>query len=1324
MTKNKLNRYDETVIEQTEKLVNSDFGKNVINTISKVSNNPIGKAGLDFLGIVGNTVGLAQSGAAKLITIAAGKNNPDKGIWGYTPTDAMKDIKGESLTPTEATLGLALDIFADPLNIVTGGLHKISKAKKGLSALENIIKSTDDAKTFTKLSIDDLSKVADTEIDKLTKSLKTADKTQQKGLSIDIENLQESKKVLDKANKKGFQNLDEVVDYANKNMVHRFNPKNWAVEDYKKNLSSKEFIEKAQGGNFNKGAYHNNYQLGNPTRSIIEKKAALGKLLTADFQKIEVPTELQKIFDTTFKRGKETLSPKTLEYASVHSQKSANEIEELYDSFYQVKNKIKYIEDIEPEQLESLKGLLDIFEQDTLLDLKRTREGLKKVTGIESKNDFKTLLSIAKEDNISYADLNRKIINYIETGEPSTLSKKAIDFADKNVKPLYKRVYQLKRIIDKQIGYNDSYNPRRLKRSDLDLSKLNQENQIFEIPFSFEKSPKMRLIDSKNPAGAREVRNLTTQELQAYNELNKKNRIGLIEDVPTLMKIIKDETVEMYTSKIARSSIKNYEIPKHLKNKAKDYTDITVHGVNASTTRKNKTKQEMVAELSSYGAKPREIKDILSKSTSLKKEALNKYINKTYPNIGNTMGNKKFDTKIKDGVDQGTIQVPKDISKAFKEFYKINDTTPNLITQFIKDTNNIWKGVTLAFAPRYYINNIIDNAMILLFDNPKALKNMVYSFKIGQGKAISLKNNKGETLFITPTQLAKNGILEADYGNKNLKEIVKLIGKDNKNALQSAIDKGFNMANFIDDHYRTALAIEELKQGKTLKQTAKTVQQTFYDPQAVSENIKTMREYIFPFIGFTVDNLPKATKRLIKNPQKIKAITHITDYSKREDEGQGFIDPLTASTRMIKIGDFYLDLEPKMSMLQPITLLENIAQALLDPKNDTVKDLLLIPYSWVSPYKSIIESGLNYDVRSGRQISSKDDSLIEVTQKRIGHIFKAYASVPNSIRKVFENEDYGFTGEEGLLNSLLNFGDIDYWATVGEKLPTLFLGTQYYSNFKKVARDVTSDLKKDINSVSKKMETEYLKLNTDISLEKKEYIKSNIEAYQEQLKELYQESSALQKSINELKITRASLLLPDNIETPTDPNIIEKLLGIVNEIGEKLDNRTKEYTDPSAKNMRKPVEVQALEVFDGDTIKIMTNDGNMEIVRIAGIDSTDLGEKQPTHGAFSNLTREQNEQLHKEAKEYTLKFLQENENDIVVKIGDDNIRDNYNRLILTIKTKDGRDLSEELLERGLAEPFYRGKGKRIDINKYKKAYSKAKKQRQGVFRYISLNEGY
>ena len=1328
MPDKKLNSYDKAVIENTDKLANSDLGKNVMNTISSVTKNPIGKAGIDLLGFAGNTLGLLQSGVAKGIAAAFGKNNSKKGLWGYTPTEMYKDISGkETLTPTEATFWLGMDIFADPVNLVTGGLHKITKAKNGLSTLENIVKAGDKAQDFSKLSITDISKVADTEIDKLNSLVKTADKTQKKGLKIDIDNIENSKIFLDKAQKKGFNNIDEIVVHANKNVGNKIKPKYWASENYKKNISPENFIEKAKGGKFNAGAYNKDYQLGEQTRSIKEKKTELQKLLTADFQKIEVPNELEEIFDTTFKRGKDTLSPKTLEYASIKANKPPEEVAELYDSFNKTKNKIKYVEDIEPESLESLKGLLDIFEQDSVLDLKRTREGLKRVASIEKKEDFNTLFKLAKDSKMSYADLNKNIIKYIETGETSNLSKATIEYVEKTIKPLYKRTYQLKRIIDKQIGYNDSYNPRRLKKSDFDLSKLNTSESVLEFNFSFEKNPKMRLLDSKNPTGKREARSLTTEELQAFNELNKKNRVGLIEDIPTLMQMMKNETIEMYASKIARGSIKNYEIPAHLKNKAKDYTDITVHGVNTKDIRKNKTTQEMVAELSKYGAKPKEIKDILSKSYSLKKEALNKYIKDTYPEVGKKMGNRKFDTKIQSGIEQNTIQVPKNISEVYKEFYKMHDTTPNAFGKFIKASNTLWKGTTLAFSLRYYFNNIIDNGMILFFDNPKALSNMPHAFNIGQGKAITFKNNKGERLSITPSQLAKAGILEADYGTKNLKAITELIGKDGKNALQSAVNKGFNMANFIDDHYRTALAIEELKTGKTLKQSAKTVQKAFYDPQAVTERVKIARTYAMPFIGFTVDNLPKAAKRLIRNPQKVKAIKHITEYSKREDENQGYIDPLTANSRMVKFGDFYLDLEPKMSMLQPITLSENVLQALFDPKDNTIKDLAMIPYSWLSPFKSVGEVILNINPRTGRSIYKNKDSLFEISKKSMEHLFKAYASVPNSIRRVVENEDYGMTGEDGNLDTLWNFFDVsdpNRINNIMKKAPSLLFGTQYYSNFEKVARDVSKDLKDDITSVNKKMSAEFKKITPTTSDKDKKHIKNNIDSYKEQLKELYKESSEVQKSIYNIKVARAKLFLPEDVEVPNDSKILDQLVEAANTVGSKIDSRIKEYTDPTARNMKGAKEVQPLEIYDGDTIKVQMDDGNVEIVRIAGIDSTDLGDKQPTHGVFSNLTEEQNNKLHKEAKDYTVNFLVENKDNIVVEIGDDDIRDNYDRLILTVKTKDGRDLSEELLERGLAEPFYRGKRKRLDFDKYKKAYSSARKNKQGVFSYISLNEEY
>lgn len=1328
MPDKKLNSYDKAVIETTDKLANSELGKNVMNTVSSISQNPIGKAGIDLLGVAGNTLGLLQSGVAKGISAAFGKNNPKKGLWGYTPTDMYKDISGkEKLTPTEATFWLGMDVFADPTTYFTAGLSKVGKAKDGLTLLENILKVADKTQDFTKLSITDLSKVADTEIDKLTSLMKTADRAQKTGLKSDIDNIKNSKNFLNKAQKTGFNNIDEVVDYANKNMGNKLKPKYWASENYKKNISPENFIEKAQGGKFNAGAYNKDYQLGEQTRSIKEKKVELQKLLTADFQKVEVPNELEEIFETTFKRGKDTLSPKTLEYASIKANKPTEEITTLYNSFSKAKNKIKYVEDIEPESLESLKGLLDIFEQDSLLDLKRTREGLKKVTSIEKKEYFNALFKIAKDNKMSYADLNKNIIKYIETGETSNLSKAAIEYAEKTIKPLYKRTYQLKRIIDKQIGYNDSYNPRRLKKSDLDLSRLNTSESALEFNFSFEKDPKMRLLDSKNPTGKREVRSLTTEELQAFNELNKKNRVGLIEDIPTLMQMMKNETIDMYTAKIARGSIKNYEIPAHLKNKAKDYTDITVHGVNTKDIRKNKTTQEMYSELSKYGAKPKEIKDILSKSHSFKKEALNKYIKDTYPEVGKKMGNRKFDTKIQSGIEQNTIQVPKNISEVYKEFYKIHDTTPNAFGKFIKASNTFWKGTTLAFSLRYYFNNIIDNGMILFFDNPKSLSNMPLAFNIGQGKAITFKNNKGERLSVTPSQLAKAGILEADYGTKELKDITELVGKDSQNAIQSLVNKGFNMANFIDDHYRISLAIEELKTGKTLKQSAKTVQKTFYDPQAVSERVKKARTYAMPFIGFTVDNLPKATKRIIRNPQKVKAIKHITEYSKREDKNQGFVDPLIANSRMIKFGEFYLDLEPKMSMLQPITLSENVLQALFDPKDNTIKDLVMIPYSWLSPFKSVVEVILNVNPRTGRSIYKNKDSLFEISKKSMEHLFKAYASVPNSIRQVVENEDYGVTGEDGALSALWKFFDFSdpiHIDNVLKKAPSLLLGTQYYSNFEKVTRDVSKDLKDDIALVNKKITAEFKKITPTTSEKDKQYIKKNITSYKDQLKELYKESSEVQKSIHNIKIARAKLFLPEDVEVLNNPKILDQLLEAANTVGSKIDSRIKEYTDPTAKNMKGAKEVQALEIYDGDTIKVQMDDGNVEVVRIAGIDSTDLGEKQPTHGVFSNLTEEQNNELHKEAKDYTVNFLLENQDNILVEIGDDDIRDNYDRLILTVKTKDGRDLSEELLERGLAEPFYRGKGKRLDSDKYQKAYSTARKNKKGVFRYISLNEEY
>lgn len=125
------------------------------------------------------------------------------------------------------------------------------------------------------------------------------------------------------------------------------------------------------------------------------------------------------------------------------------------------------------------------------------------------------------------------------------------------------------------------------------------------------------------------------------------------------------------------------------------------------------------------------------------------------------------------------------------------------------------------------------------------------------------------------------------------------------------------------------------------------------------------------------------------------------------------------------------------------------------------------------------------------------------------------------------------------------------------------------------------------------------------------------------------------------------------------------------------------------------------EIVDGDTFKAEFSNGEIETIRLLLIDTPETVSPKVPEQPFG-----------KEASDYLRKRLIK---DTVVEIEKGiEERDKYNRLLAYV-WRDGKNINKELLEEGLARVAYVYEPNTKYLDEFKKAESKAKEERKGVW---------
>lgn len=1289
--------------------------------------------GWDTLETISNSLGLLQSIVAHSTAKAIKGDELDKGTWGYDWSDAYMDITGreaKDLNLAEKAGLLAANIIVDPLNFIPGGAARHLNKAKGLDLIQagSKIDSTAD---FIKMKKTDLLKSAEKERKILEKAIDTLDnRTQKEAAKKSIEAIKNAEEFLKK--NKG-DSIEEMLDNTFKTKLSRFNPLNKntiVLEKYRQPFDPSLYKAKAMGEKINQAKYIDDIKI-TPSKNIQSKKQLLETALQGTEQAIKnatetikkTPEELVKVFDTLIKRNKDIIDSRLMERLTKNTKLDSQEITKNFKTYQKARRQIDTIQLIGGETADSLKGIPQLLQSESLLELKRRGEGLRQLALKERKADMKTLRELAKANKISYQDINKKLIRYIETGEKSGLNEAAIKYADEIVKPFNMRNYHIKKVLDQSLAEVPDYMPRRLKRSGEPITKKisNEFSDIVSFPFSFEKGAKMIVKDNKGISGSRKLRDLTAEEIQKLNKALP-DRIELIEDIPALMQRLKDETIDMYQSKAGRLAIADYISPDDLR--LKDHGSYIIKDLGTKTKFEKYLDQKNFAKtrkkLKEKGVPDSLIEELRKNSGSGQKygaflESIKN--NEKYSEYYDLIKDMPFYKKT--GIENVAVQIPDQVYKRFKDFIVRNNMTENKFSKLVKSMNGWWKMNSLSWIPSYHINNLADNLAVLLWDQPEAFNKMNKAWDLQKGKTVMLDTPKGKRA-VNYTNLAETGILGGKYGIAENQAFLDSIDRMDEGTLKNIgsglkriMNKGFDFGNYLEDQFRIAVALDELAQGKTLKQASERIWQIFYDPSNINEKVRTARDYFMPFINFTLQNIPRAATRTIRQPQKLKWLEDITRLSKIDEEEDRIQDNKIANKQTIRIGNKYWDLAPKIAVLEPLSYMDSIADAIENNDDRTAADIFNIPFQWIAPYKSALESILNYNIRTGKQIDYGKGNQTKYIfgipiPARAAHTLKAYIRQYRILDQALDDPK---NDNQSITDTLKYFSS---------NLPAVLLGSTYNKNIKRTAIEEKKKLNKESRLIQTMIDRTIAKTrNHTLSPEEYQQIYEDLRSKQQTIIENDQRMAEINSALEEQERARLELLLgPDQTLTEENRPILEKFMDT---IGDKLDEALKQLTDKNARYLRKPIHALPITVYDGDTIEIQLENGLKEVVRISGIDTTDIGKNKPIFGDFSKLTDEQNNIIYEEAREYVKKFLEENKDELRFQIADSKIRDIYNRPIVSVSTTSGRDLAEELIALGLAEPFWRGKPKDEEtLKKYKKLYYKAKKNKVGAFRFLNL----
>jgi len=391
-----------------------------------------------------------------------------------------------------------------------------------------------------------------------------------------------------------------------------------------------------------------------------------------------------------------------------------------------------------------------------------------------------------------------------------------------------------------------------------------------------------------------------------------------------------------------------------------------------------------------------------------------------------------------------------------------NDDIIHKVLKTYDKTMNIWKSSVYGWFPASHGRNYIGGSFVNFMANPKWTKYIDDAPKVikGTDDVINLGDKalyKNITYRKVKEELGKRGVF-SQTGALDMMDLNKTFNKNFWDKVQKVPIKA---GELVEQNLRIPLFLAELSDGKTLDDAIKTVYRFHFDyaPQAATEVERNVLKRIIPFYTWQKNVIPLLFEETIKSPGKMSSFYKAI---RDADDGSGNIDRTLLPS--------YMEEDPAIlaggSAITNLGLPPNQILNFFSGNRGLLGNAWTSVLGMTSPVIKIpIEIRTNFNTFKDKQI----------TEDTNGEFARNY---PQAVRDWLEWEDVSFVDKNGKTVSYSRVNPLrKYWlyALPTGRLSTL--ATMMYGDKEevKVARFLTgvSSVKVDLEQLKETKEKEY-----------------------------------------------------------------------------------------------------------------------------------------------------------------------------------------------------------------------------------------------------------
>jgi len=1149
--------------------------------------------------------------------------------------------KGKDMGVGDHVTGFALDLLLDPTTYLgVGVFSKVGKLDDALKIAKGAGKIADIG-TINKVE-DALKILSETKtvLDLTNKTGKKAFKTIEVAENL-LKNTEAQAGIgravinrnLDLQNQQLNEYLLDTV--KKKNNLYLITPENWNDE---------KFFQKALVSDDVKLIKTPNSQKQHKAiKKVVEANYSPElKKVNADLQKYD---KVAKGLNYLIDEGTTTLTEKQINNIAKKTGLPTEKAKYALDDYKKNIEKLESVLHKEAVSQRGIAGLENFYKIDTINELIKTdsaMEELIKRTASQNKIVFE---KAAEQNGLKQSQFYDNVINYIETGQTGKLNKESLKVAE-DIKKTFEQLNDIDRaVLGKNTAYikDKKYIPRRIKTDDIKDIKEFQE-------FNLSKSKE------------RTTRDQTFFELR--NELEEKG-LELNNDLIELISTRTRSTKNRVKHSSLQEGIKAYR-----SNTAGKGLVLTDHKDLAKKIVEERSVEEFIQAIKGAISEA-DFNTIKNLNWKAIKESLPKLIGKKQAkklikNHGRNI------TKIQSYLPKPVLDKLKPIIYKNSKYNSPLEKSLNALSSYMQ----IWKKWTLAPVPTFHVNSFIDNTNLLFSYAPESFLQTKNAFNIMQGKNIILKTPTGNKI-LNLDNMIEFGITGGKYSLQEFDKITKkkadsILGKIGEfiKGDNLLIEKGFELGNKSEDFTRIMYALSEVEKGLDLTEASKSIKRLFYDPSEITEFTRYIRDHLMPFAPWAIKNIKTTPYRYGKSIGRTIAPIKAINASRADEKEFIISDQMADNPLMFRINrKRSMDLTPKFSQLDLISIIESI-----ENNDNILKGTINKLEEYLGPYRGLIGAIKNHDVRRDSKITTlgketEDFLWVKDVDKRVISAIKSQVRITGIIDNILRDEENNF-----IWDTFKKYGSEKGNDAIKKSAGYLLLGSSFTRDLERSGeraireagarastykREALKARKKYLSTRDVKDKEKYNKLMNQ-SKEENE----NIRTLRKELPKLKKEQREINKYIG---------------KKYQIPSLLDGVGDLFNALQKKTDNTLKTKT-----------EVKLLEVLDGDSIKVELPNGQIEYVRLAGIDSPEQERAFQKNNIFYGLSEEDNKAMYLKSKEALESLLRDQK--FYIQRANKSTRDIYDRPVVRITKSSYEsgeiDINKHLIKNGYAKPAF------------------------------------